>query len=126
VVYDNAGRGDGIGSRYFTVQNGGTGGVAAPADEALATGESEVRSIETEELGRVELQVGAATGHLLVAGDQRPLPIGSSLKDGTFYWQVGPGFLGEYQLVFQRPGGGTTRVKIRVQTMGSGRGPVLR
>src|SRR2546429_37852 len=29
VVYDNAGRGDGIGSRYFTVFNSGGGGVAA-------------------------------------------------------------------------------------------------
>ena len=35
-VFDNAGRGDGIGSRYFTVQN--TGSVAAPAvtDEPVA------------------------------------------------------------------------------------------
>jgi len=119
VVYDNAGRGDGIGSRYFTVQNGGTGGIAQPAGEPLATGQDDVSSVETEELGRVKLQVGAATGYLLVGGDERPLPIGSSVRDGTFYWQVGPGFLGDYQLLFERPAGEMMRVRITVRTMGS-------
>ena len=35
VVYDNAGRGDGIGSRYFTVQN--SSGVATPDSQPLAS-----------------------------------------------------------------------------------------
>ena len=119
VVYDNAGRGDGIGSRYFTVQNGGTGAVAQPSVELAVTGGSDV-SVETEEIGRIELSLGAVTGHLLVAGDQRPLPTGSSLRDGKFYWQLAPGFLGEYQLVFERPGRAPVRVKITVRAKYSG------
>jgi len=126
VVYDNAARGDGIGSRYFTVQNGGTGGVAEPAGGPFATGEGLMSNLETEELGRVELRVGAATGHLLVGGDQRPLPIGSSLKDGTFYWQPGPGFLGVYQLVFERPDGEMVRARITVHPRDSRQGPIGR
>jgi len=124
-VFDNAGRGDGIGSRYFTVQNTGT--VAAPAvtDEPLAvpTNDSVTARIgfgqpdalprasdgrylvDLEELDRVEVRIGATEGHLLVAGERRSLPIGSTLRGGMFYWQAGPGFLGEYELVFQGPGG---------------------
>ena len=35
-------------------------------------------------------------------GERRPLPIGSSLKAGVFYWQLGPGFLGDFDLLFLR------------------------
>jgi hypothetical protein len=37
----------------------------------------------------------------LVQGELRPLPIGASFdsRDGAFFWQPGPGFLGEYQFV---------------------------
>ena len=41
----------------------------------------------------------------MVVGDQlRPLPIGSTLdtEKGIFYWLPGPGFMGEYELVFVR------------------------
>jgi hypothetical protein len=40
----------------------------------------------------------------LVFGELRPLPIGSSFdtRDGIFYWQPGPGFRGEYTIVFIR------------------------
>jgi hypothetical protein len=40
----------------------------------------------------------------LVFGELRPLPIGSSfdMRDGVFYWQPGPGFRGEYTIVFIR------------------------
>ena len=51
-------------------------------------------------------------GHLMVTGQLRPLPIGSTLKDGAFYWQAGPGFLGEYDLLFDRPGDVPVRVRI--------------
>jgi hypothetical protein len=126
VVNDNAGRGDGVGSRYFTVQNGGTGGVAEPAGEPLVTDGTDISSVETEELGRIELPLGAVTGHLLVGGDRRPLPIGSSLRDGKFYWQVGPGFLGEYQLVFERPGRTPVRVRITVHAKDAGPASIQR
>jgi hypothetical protein len=133
-VTDNAGHTDGVGSRFFTVLNTGTGPVAAP-DEPIQVspsrtvtlrrgfdleGRSEPLSRDAagtyvfrmDELERIELQVGATNGHLLVNGEQRPLPIGSTLKDGVFYWQAGPGFLGEYDLLFERPDSAPVRVRV--------------
>ena len=123
VVYDNQGRGDGIGSRYFTVQN--TGGLNAPADgepvdagamvqpaEAAGAGE---QLIELDELGRLELPVGAATGHVVANGERGLLPVGSTLKNGVFYWQPGPAFVGEYPLVFERPDGTLLQLRVRIR-----------
>jgi hypothetical protein len=42
-----------------------------------------------------------------ITGDQlTPLPIGSTMdtEKGIFYWSPGPGFIGEYQLVFVEKG----------------------
>jgi hypothetical protein len=74
--------------------------------------------IEIEELGRIEIPLAAIAGHQLVNGQSTPLPIGSSLKRGVFYWQPGPGFLGDYTLVFERQDGteAQVRVKIRAKT----------
>ena len=108
VVYDNQNRGDGIGSRYFTILNGGAVAASeeAPIEEFAADSDA---SVQMEELGRMQIDVGATSGYMLVGGDKRPLPAGSSLRDGVFYWQPGPGFLGEYQLVF-----GNRRVRVRI------------
>ena len=133
-VFDNQNRGDGIGSRYFTVQNNGTGPVAAPEEEIqapssgtvtlhrgfnskpeaepLSLDETGKAVIDMEELERIELQVGASSGYLLVNGEHRLLPIGSTLKGGTFYWDAGPGFLGEYQLMFERQDAAPVRVRV--------------
>ncbi len=37
----------------------------------------------------------------LVGGELRPLPIGASFdpETGTFYWQPGPGFIGDYTII---------------------------
>jgi hypothetical protein len=78
VVYDNQGRGDGIGSRYFTVLNTGTGDAPASEEpirfasnqtvalrrgfdvsrraEVLTPKETGEYSIKIEELERIELQ----------------------------------------------------------------------
>jgi len=42
------------------------------------------------------------TGYLKFQDELRPLPVGSTLDAdrGIFYWQPGPGFLGEYYLSF--------------------------
>jgi len=42
------------------------------------------------------------SGYSLVGESRRPLPVGSTLdrESGIFYWQPGPGFSGEYRLVF--------------------------
>jgi hypothetical protein len=135
-VFDDLGRGEGLGSRYFTVQNT-SGGVAAPEDliEELATRKAvQVRhglngnrrpetisedsdgtySVTMEEVGLIELHLGAASGNSLVQGEARALPTGSTLKGGVFYWQPGPGFLGEYTMRFARPDGTAIPVRVKI------------
>jgi hypothetical protein len=133
-VFDNGGRGDGIGSRYFNVFNSG-GPIAEPEDPGIATPESVTirrgmhpdREVETlspddsgryvvgmEELGRIELQLGATRGYLMVNGERHALPLGSSLKKGVFHWQAGVGYLGQYELLFEQAGGGTVGVWVTI------------
>ena len=61
--------------------------------------------IEIKELERIELRFsssGQLSGWMVVGDRFEPLPIGSYLDQdkGIFYWQTGPGFVGEYRLVF--------------------------
>lgn len=114
VATDNAGNTDGLGSRYFTVLNN-TGPVAAPEESALAPSVELARSIEIEELDRLNLRTGAARGFLILGEERRPLPIGSTLKGGVFYWQPGPGFLGEYWLLFERPNAPPLQLKVSIR-----------
>ena len=131
LVYDNQGRGDGIGSRFFNVQNTGGENVpalqepvearsGAPLDTSLdaSVAISDERQVELDELGRLELPLGASAGYTIVGGEQRPLPVGSTLKGGVFYWQPGPGFIGEYPIVFTRPDGKTVRTRIQIRQKG--------
>src|SRR5205807_10624023 len=131
---DNVGHGDGIGSRYFNVFNSNAS-VAEPEEpleqpEGTAANTYQIRNrtatvrewfptfLEIEEVGRIEIPLGAIGGYQLVDGQRAPLPIGSSLKRGVFYWQPGPGFLGDYDLVFERQDGTEVpvHVKIRAKT----------
>ena len=73
------------------------------------------RLVEIEELGQVELPLGVIGGYQLVNGERAPLPIGSSLKEGVFYWQPGPGFLGDYDLFFERKDGGEAHVRVKIR-----------
>src|SRR5207253_7830085 len=59
--------------------------------------------VQVSELDRIELNLGAVKGYLLLNGERRPLPIGSRLLNGVFYWQTGPGFLGTFTLNFELP-----------------------
>jgi hypothetical protein len=109
---DSQGHSDGVGSRYFTVQNSGP--VAAPeetASESVKTSAVQTRRasyiIEVEELDRIELDLGATSSE--------PLPVGSTLKDGVFYWQLGPGFLGDYEFRFTRLNGTSALVSVKVR-----------
>jgi hypothetical protein len=144
VVYDNGARGDGIGSRYFNVLNSGLGGTNTPADsqpvvsmeeahwtprvnQQLAPRLSEhegVIALEVDELSHIELPLGATWGYLLAGDQPTQLPIGSTLRNGTFYWQLGPGFLGDYPMTFERTNGTPVRVIVRV-TPGTNRIPSL-
>jgi hypothetical protein len=106
VVSDNQGRTDGIGSRFFTVLNGGIASPVASEEPVTApfSGIGDTLDVDMDELERIELPLGVTRGYLLANGEQRTLPIGSSIQGGVFYWQAVPGFLGEYQLGFERPG----------------------
>jgi hypothetical protein len=117
VVSDNLGRTDGIGSRFFTVLNGG---IASPvaSEEPVAAPSSEpgdMLDVDLDELERIELPLGTTRGYMLVNGEQRTLPIGSSIQGGVFYWQAVPGFLGEYQLGFERPGSRDLIVRVTIR-----------
>ncbi len=117
-VKDNVGNEAGIGSRYFTVQNATSSDEVAlkvyPAGmDALEFIEEndEVTHLEIKELERLAINLFEQQGFesqpefsgYLVLGEQfRSLPIGSSLdrQKGIFYWQPGPGFVGEYEFIF--------------------------
>ena len=80
------------------------------------------------ELDRIEVRLsevaaGAWRGYLRVGDELRALPAGSHLApDGTFTWQPGVGFVGEYDLVFvtTREAGMQQRREVRV-TLAPGR-----
>jgi len=62
-----------------------------------------ISNIEIRELERIELHLSnPIEGYMIVGNRLTPLPVGSSLdlQRGIFYWQPGPGFIGEYQFVF--------------------------
>ncbi|NIM16657.1 MAG: hypothetical protein GTO45_32125 [Candidatus Aminicenantes bacterium] len=157
IAKDNAGNSDGIGSRYFTIQNTG-GSRAFPAEhqiEGAASGtmrrvfnvdasypypvlsrlpvdnQHPIRvkkgfkdnekpqmlkpdeggniMVEIKELERLEIHLtpettpaGWYSGFLSSEESLKPLPIGSTLDAarGVFYWSPGPGFVGDYELVF--------------------------
>jgi len=125
-AYDNANRGEGLGSRYFTVANGGTVNVPAEDDAPLdsanlaemklpALDENGVHTVDVEEMERIDLPMGATSGYSLVNGEMEALPVGSTLKQGVFYWQLGPGFLGEHRIVLSRPDGQQVEVRVRIR-----------
>lgn len=137
-AFDNLGHGEGLGSRYFNVQNTTGGGNLVskedPVDEVAVREVVRVRqgvdlnretdllnadadglySVTMEEVGRIELHLGAVSGNMVVQDEPRPLPIGSTLKGGIFYWQPGPGFVGNYHLLLVRSGGEQVRVQVKI------------
>jgi Tol biopolymer transport system component len=149
---DYADNTDGIGSRYFTIQNRGSDARVMemgprglppcpdPHEEAqsdhtvrilkgysnedqsqlIYPDENGVITVKINELERVEIHISWGTrglaplsncsisstnqwqGFQVIGGRPGALPIGSTLdrEKGIFYWQPGPGFVGEYRLVF--------------------------
>jgi hypothetical protein len=170
---DNAGNTDGIGSRYFSIQNSGISSMSSSGLRGQGSGvsgkhtlsklplddlspveiikglnrkmeplkiypdENGIITVEIQELEHLEVRlfpVGAGvlapllsvpglmcTGYQLVGNQLRPLPIGSTMdtKRGIFYWQLGPGFFGDYDFVFIRARAGKTiskKVKVKINT----------
>jgi hypothetical protein len=71
--------------------------------------------VSIEELDRIELPVGATHGFLLMNDERQPLPVGSTLKAGRFYWQPGPGFLGDYNLLLERADSTLVHVHVNIK-----------
>src|SRR5262249_21170438 len=82
--------------------------------ETISANQNGEYSIGMEQLGRIELNVGAVEGYQLVGGQHRPLPVGSSIEDGIFYWQAGLGFLGDFHLFLQRADSTLVSVKVTI------------
>ena len=89
--------------------------------------------VRGEEVDRFELQLGeragtSHTGHLRVAAELAPLPVGSTLdkNSGLFAWAPGVGFVGTYDLVFVRWQGARAveRREVRLVLQPKGRGAV--
>lgn len=158
VAYDDAGNGEGIGSRYFTIVNLGASSTQTLSQEpsfhldstftypSLSSipknyGPIHIKSgfrldqkpqelypgylgdypITLREVERIELDLGKGTqfsGYQLVGDKFRPLPVGSTLDtlNGRFYWLPGPGFVGEYDLVFIKRDiyGNLNQIKVKV------------
>ncbi len=127
IVTDDGGNADGIGSRFFIVQNTGAdmdlmgetayspkfdsfspdpdwdGPVSVikgyrkdAVPQTVYPGDNGIINIVIRELERVVIDFGAVVQPL------KSLPIGSTLdrKMGIFYWIPGPGFIGNYELIF--------------------------
>ena len=162
IVYDNLGRGDGMGSRFFNILNAVAAASAGPVPAAPESIEAErayqlraarlkqprtpavsypafrqgydlnamlvpIRQageglwemIELRELERLEIHLAGGqqwTAALRVGNELRELPIGSTFdaEGGIFYWQPGPGFLGEYVLEFRAADGTVLPISVRV------------
>ena len=110
-VQDDAGVTGGIGSRFFTVQNGGApngpavAGLSRDANPALGIEVSCDHEIEMEETGRIAFSFKVPEGMTVIGWgetEERRLPAGSTLDPaaGIFSWIPGPGFLGRYVLHF--------------------------
>lgn len=143
IATDFVGNSDGIGSRYFTISNVGSGRTARGVEKASSavpindTGSIGVVKgfgkdvklqrvipgengavVSIRELERVEVRLPGPVvrgGHLVVGGKLKPLPIGSTLdtKNGIFYWMPGPGFVGDYTFEFIGKGK-RTRITIKI------------
>jgi Leucine-rich repeat (LRR) protein len=130
LATDDAGHTDGIGSRYFTVNN--TVSASRTAQTAsigtvrhrpgrfsrqplihysyhrlLQLPEENPVKLQTIEQERIELTLAGdesviQAGYMVVGDELRSLPVGSTIDylGNTFYWQPGPGFLGHYPLLF--------------------------
>jgi hypothetical protein len=158
VVFDNLNRGDGIGSRFFEIQNALPVTASRPASaqspapllraaavrrsrapvldqpafrsgydpgSALVSlrrgGDGRFDAIELNELDRLEIHLPPGTGWqaaLRFGEERRALPIGSTFdaESGVFYWQLGPGFLGRFELEFTSDGMAPLAIPVDVIT----------
>jgi hypothetical protein len=119
-VFDNAGRGEGLGSRFFTVANGGSAATAVAPVALNGTRGGIIRYRTGHDLSvrpRI-LKRSVENRYLIQIGEmdrlELHLPVGTSIADpppgstldtntGIFYWGTAPGLLGRYELIFNGP-----------------------
>jgi hypothetical protein len=111
VAKDSAGNTDGIGSRYFTIQNSGyvqdNSTIPLAADSTLSLSPFQLKGLskkfEVKQGGIINIDMNVSSLKpirvLLKNGDRLLQPVGSTLKDGVFYWDPGYVFQGEYDLI---------------------------
>ncbi len=80
-----------------------------PDNEGITTidiKEDERIEVELRDQNEIVGNTNRWAGFLIIGDSQKPLPIGSTLdvSKGIFYWQPGPGFIGEYRFVFIEKG----------------------
>jgi hypothetical protein len=65
--------------------------------------------LDVRQVEPIKIELGRPmAGYLLINGNYRPLPLGSTLdlEKGVFYWLPAPGYYGTFQLVFALSGSG--------------------
>jgi hypothetical protein len=142
---DSAGNSDGIGSRYFLINNASgdlkhnAGSNATPvltdmmqigdiplnpgpvwlkqgydsneSPQVIYSDETDRCTIRVNELERIQIylddpianrSLSGSYGYMIVNNRLESLPVGSTFdsRKGIFYWQPGPGFVGQYRFVF--------------------------
>lgn len=113
---DDAGEGDGMGARFFEIQNLGSSAKGSLAtlvldgSGMLTVGVKGPRRFEIEELQPVKIRITGRGGREFAGWSRdlsRSLPVGSTLdrRTGTFTWIPGPGFLGKHVLHFAMTNG---------------------
>ncbi|HEY3444465.1 MAG TPA: BACON domain-containing carbohydrate-binding protein [Paludibaculum sp.] len=128
VATDDAGNTDGIGSRFFVIENGVSAGIANPAPPVQSSVRAarprpqraavpQVRTAQELERLVIDLPEGTWTGAHIINGEPQPLPVGSTLDNtnGAFYWHLGPGFLGRHELLFTSTDGAIYGVTVNIE-----------
>jgi hypothetical protein len=133
-VTDSGGYAEGIGSRYFHVNNSGV--QQAPRTKKVQETRASARDgvwvrtgwnpdaplqlVEGSEIdvnhgGRMELHLPAGVESVLFDGSAA-LPLGATFRDGVFYWQLEPAYSSQYELRFL-DSAGMTMYRYRVSVM---------
>lgn len=134
LAIDDAGNADGIGSRYFFVENGVSAAVLETpppvATELLETASARAarprpgrgaapQVMTVQEMARVVIPLpeGQWIGAHVINNEMRPLPVGSTLDNasGAFYWNLGTGFLGRHELLFTSADGAVHGVTLNIE-----------
>jgi hypothetical protein len=106
-----------VSSARTYVLRGLTGSRTRVPTDAAGTRHVALRATDLAALELGDGTTGTYQGFVVNGGRLEPLPIGSTLDPatGVFAWQLGPGFVGVYDLLFLRTGEGVReRIPVRI------------